>query len=142
LEDDPKTAIALANVDKFPIDLNEAGKADLLRIPGIGPTSAVRIIQQRQRHTIDTWRDLQSMGVVRKRAWPFVMFPGNVPMMAKQLKLDLFTVRPTTRGASIKFAGPAPVTTAPCGAERSCNGCPLYGAPGHPGYQEIAAKAA
>ena len=77
-------------MDKFPISLNEASKADLLRVPGIGPTSAERIIMQRQRHSIDTWRDLQTMGIVRKRASPFVTFSGNVPMMAKPLKLNFF----------------------------------------------------
>ncbi len=80
------------------------------------------------------------MGVVRKRARPFLSFSGNVPMLAKQMKLDLFKERPKTDGTSVKMAGPTPLTTAPCGEERSCNDCPLCGAAGHTGYQE--AKAA
>ncbi len=90
LEQDPKTVIAMENLDAFPMDLNAVSKDQLLRIPGIGPVSADRIIQTRRRHRIDTWRDLQTMGVVRKRAWPYVVFPGQRPPSGKQLRLDLF----------------------------------------------------
>ncbi len=90
LEHDPKTAIALENVDAFPIDLKSASQEQLLRVPGVGPTSAQRILQNRRHHTIDNWRDLQAMGVVRKRAWPFLAFSGQRPPRAKQLKLYIF----------------------------------------------------
>ena len=90
LEQDPKTVIAMENLDAFPIDLNAASKDQLLRIPGIGPVSADRILQNRRGHSIDNWRDLQAMGVVRKRAWPYVVFPGQRPPSGKQLRLDLF----------------------------------------------------
>ena len=122
LEHDPKTLIAVENVDAFPIDVNSASRERLLRVPGVGPTSAQRILQTRRRHSIDTWRDLQAMGVVKKRAWPFLAFPGQRPPKAKQLKLDLFREEPGSG---------QPV--APCGQERSCVGCPMYGMPGHPG---------
>ena len=90
LEQDPKTVIAMENLDTFPVDLNAASKAQLLRIPGIGPVSAGRILENRRHHTIDNWRDLQAMGVARKRAWPYVVFPGQRPPSGKQLRLDLF----------------------------------------------------
>ncbi len=136
LEDDPKTVIALSNADRFPLDINAANKADLLRVPGIGPTSADRIILQRERHRIDTWRDLQAMGVVRKRATPFVSFPGSEATPARQLKLDLFKESPS-RPATVSTSASRPetATAAPCGQIRSCTGCSLYGAPGHPGYR-------
>ena len=41
-EDDPKTSIALANLDRFPVDVNEASRERLLRVPGVGPKSAGR----------------------------------------------------------------------------------------------------
>ena len=131
LDEDPKTAIALENLDTFPVDLNTATQEQLLRVPGLGPTSAQRIVDNRQHHSIDNWRDLQVMGVVRKRAWPFVIFPGQRPPSAKQLKLDFFPegAKETTP------AGPVPATTggaAPCGMASSCNGCALRGTPGHP----------
>ena len=59
-------------------------------MPGLGPVSADRILENRQQHSIDNWRDLQGMGVVRKRAWPFLVFSGHRPPRAKQLRLDLF----------------------------------------------------
>ncbi len=138
LDQDPKTAIALENLDAFPVDLNAASHELLLRVPGLGPTSAQRIIDNRRSHRIDNWRDLQAMGVVRKRAWPFVAFPGQRPPRAKQLKLELFP-----EGAKDGPIPAGPLGTvwgsgqsngsAPCGQARTCHGCPLYGTPGHPG---------
>ena len=90
LDLDPKTSIAVENLDAFPMDINNVSYETLLRIPGVGPKSAQRIVQNRRAHTIDTWRDLQTMGVVRKWAWPFLTFPGHRPPRAKQLRLDLF----------------------------------------------------
>jgi predicted DNA-binding helix-hairpin-helix protein len=134
LERDPKTAIALENLDAFPVDLNNVSKEQLLRVPGVGPTSAQRILENRQRHRIDNWRDLQAMGVVRKRAWPFLAFPGQRPPRAKQLRMDLFGEEPSfrERQPSHPTLSP-PSTTAPCGQTTSCAGCPMYGMPGHPG---------
>ena len=138
LEADPKTSIAASNLDRFPIDVNAASRDELIRVPGVGPTSAGRIVASRGHHSIDTWRDLQAMGVVRKRAWPFLAMPGHRPPRAKQLKLDLFrsdTEWPRLSGRPASRPS-GPVTgTAPCGVERSCNGCPMYGAPGHPGSE-------
>ena len=142
LESDPKTTIAVENLDAFPTDVNSASREQLLRAPGVGPTSAQRILQNRRLHSIDNWRDLQAMGVVRKRAWPFLAFPGQRPPRAKQLRIDLFG-----DGGSLKeplqtrtSSGLAPSMgsgqgVAPCGEVRSCVGCPMYGAPGHPGSE-------
>jgi len=138
-EDDPKIAIALANPDKFPVHINEASRIDLLRIPGIGPKSVDRILIQRRSHRIDNWRDLVSMGVVRKRASAFVTFPGAEPLRAKQLKLDLFkqpvaVLQAHTRSVSGGDASPGVGQSgAPCGQASSCTGCPMFGMPGHPG---------
>ena len=137
LDADPKTSIAAENLDAFPVDVNTADRTRLLRVPGVGPTSAERIVTNRRRHTIDTWRDLQAMGVVRKRAWPFLAFPGQRPPRAKQLKLELFGQGMRRSGdagdsGQAASAGPGPAI-APCGDARSCVGCSMYGMPGHPG---------
>ena len=138
-EDDPKTSIALANLDSFPVNVNEASKEQLLRVPGVGPTSTDRILRNRARHSVDNWRDLQAMGVVRKWAWPFLAFPGHRPPRAKQLRLDLFGERAKEERKrrlaerSADYTAHTGATTAPCGDAGSCAGCPLYGAPGHPG---------
>ena len=149
-DDDPKQAIAVENLDAFPLDVNAATREQLLRAPGVGPTSAERIIRNRRFHSIDNWRDLQAMGVVRKRAWPFLRFPGHRPPRAKQLRLDLFGEPAKRRRqqqppqAAARAVAPALAPTqspATCGiaTAASCNGCPLYGAPGHPGHPASAA---
>ncbi len=137
LDSDPKTSIAVENLDAFPVDLNHADRDRLLRIPGVGPKSAERIVRNRRTHSIDTWRDLQAMGVVRKRAWPFIVFPGHRPPRAKQLKLDLFAPNAESARSQRSQTDAAPAMTAtaaaPCGEIRSCGGCPMFGMPGHPG---------
>lgn len=140
-EDDPKTSIALANLDRFPVNINEASREQLLRVPGVGPTSTDRILRNRARHSVDNWRDLQAMGVVRKWAWPFLAFPGHRPPRARQLRLDLFgeqareerKSRVAERAAAYTATTSASVGAAPCDQASSCTGCPLYGTPGHPG---------
>ena len=64
---DPKAAWALRNFDLFPIDVNRASYAELLRIPGVGITSARRIIATRRIAAIRE-QDLKRMGIVLKRA--------------------------------------------------------------------------
>ncbi len=124
LEQDPKTAIAVENLDAFPVDVNAASREQLLRVPGIGPVAAQRIVLGRRRHRIDNWRDLQAMGVVRKRAWPFLVFPGHRPAPARQLRLDLSGQGPGTQGGGATAVARA-TATAPCGLARSCAGCAL-----------------
>ena len=138
LEQDPKTSIAAENLDAFPVDINKASRDQLLRIPGVGPKSTDRILDIRRQHSIDTWRDLQAMGVVRKRAWPFIVFSGYRPPTAKQLRMDLFSTsaqekRNQTSGVAVEQS------VAPCGEPRSCTGCPMFGMPGHPGHADFAA---
>ena len=145
LEQDPKTVIAMENLDAFPMDLNSVAKDQLLRIPGIGPISADRIMQSRRLHSIDNWRDLQAMGVVRKRAWPYVVFPGQRPPSGKQLRLDLFGEaqdRRTAEASGLTLPPPtspllaAAIDVAPSTAETAyacipgskgamCAGCPV-----------------
>lgn len=126
LEHDPKTTIALRRLEGFPVDVNTADEERLLRVPGIGPVAARRIVRQRRFHTIDTWRDLQAMGVVRRRAWPFLVFPGHRPPRARQLRMELW---PADHGRPV---GP-PGGGRPACAGDACAACPLYGTPGHPG---------
>ena len=136
LEDDPKTAIALERLDAFPVDVNAASREELLRVPGVGPTSAQRIVENRRRHKVDTWRDLEAMGVVRKRAWAFLAFPGQRPPRARQLRLELSSRDSDREGLGSGPAG-ATSTVAPCGQPRSCVGCSMFGMPGHPGPASV-----
>ena len=68
---DPKSAWALRNLAFFPVDVNKASYMELLRVPGIGPVSASRIL--RARRSCSLRRDLlPSLGVTMKRARAFV----------------------------------------------------------------------
>ena len=78
------------------------------------------------------------MGVVRKRAWPFIVFSGYRPPTAKQLRMDLFGANAQEKRANTT-AGTTQQSPAPCGEPRSCTGCPMFGMPGHPGHADFAA---
>lgn len=68
---DPKANWAIQHYDQFPIDVQRADLSQLLRIPGIGPTSARRIIERRKHRQLD-YTDLVQTGAVMKRAKYFV----------------------------------------------------------------------
>ncbi|MFX0063920.1 MAG: putative DNA modification/repair radical SAM protein [Candidatus Hermodarchaeota archaeon] len=71
---DPKFAMALEDVSgRFPAEINEAPYEDLIRVPGLGPKSAQRIIRLRESgEKINSAKTLHTLGVVTKRALPFV----------------------------------------------------------------------
>ena len=69
---DPKCNWALNNMGVFPIDVNRATLDELLRVPGIGPTSARRIVVARRTGRLTTM-DLKRIGVVLKRAQYFII---------------------------------------------------------------------
>ncbi|ATV65556.1 putative DNA modification/repair radical SAM protein [Fusobacterium pseudoperiodonticum] len=68
---DPKTNWAIKNSHFFPIEINKASYKDLLRVPGIGVTSAKRIVMTRKYSTI-RYEHLKKLGVVIKRAKYFI----------------------------------------------------------------------
>ncbi len=73
---DPKTAWALRHPASFPVEIHSAGYETLLRVPGIGVTSAKRIIAAR-RYARLAVEDLQRIGVVLKRARFFITCGGR-----------------------------------------------------------------
>ncbi len=68
---DPKADYALRHLEEFPKEINTASYYDLLKVPGIGVTSAKRIIKSRKYFKI-TFNDLKKMGIVIKRAKYFI----------------------------------------------------------------------
>lgn len=76
LELDPKISWALRNIEKFPVEVNKASLDELLRVPGIGTTSALRIVRQRRLAAIH-FDDLKKIGVVVKRARYFITCKGK-----------------------------------------------------------------
>ena len=74
-DSDPKMAIAKELMDA-PVDPNVAQYSDLLHVPGIGPTSAQRIIALRRQKRISGKEELAHLGVRIKRAAPFLKING------------------------------------------------------------------
>ena len=73
---DPKTNWAIKNSHFFPIEINKASYRDLLRVPGIGVTSAKRIVMTRKYSTI-RYEHLKKLGIVIKRAKYFIVVNGE-----------------------------------------------------------------
>lgn len=92
LEFDPKMMYALRNIDKFPIEINRASYEELLRIPGLGVTSAQRIIRERKNAEL-SYDSLKKMRTVLKRARYFITvkgkYYGNVKLDPEVIKEEL-----------------------------------------------------
>lgn len=73
---DPKANWAVQNWHLFPMEINRAPYKDLIRIPGIGVTSAKRIVMAR-RHNVIKYEHLKKLGVVIKRAKYFITVNGE-----------------------------------------------------------------
>lgn len=71
LEVDPKLSWALRHPEFFPVDINKADYEMILRVPGIGVKSAVRIVNSRRFNRITSYH-LKKMGVVMKKAKYFI----------------------------------------------------------------------
>lgn len=79
---DPKCNWALNHMEFFPMDVNRASYSDLLRVPGIGVTSAKRIVTARRTATLH-FDGLKKLGVVLKRAQYFITCSGKIADGAK-----------------------------------------------------------
>lgn len=73
---DPKTNWAIKNPHFFPLEINKASYKELLRVPGIGVTSAKRIVMTRKYSTI-RYEHLKKLGIVIKRAKYFIVVNGE-----------------------------------------------------------------
>lgn len=62
LVEDPKLAWAKLHPERFPVILSHADEAELLRVPGIGPTTAKRILQLRKETVLRDFSDLPLKG--------------------------------------------------------------------------------
>jgi predicted DNA-binding helix-hairpin-helix protein len=74
---DPKVAWALAHPEHFPVEIRAASRSQLVRVPGIGPGSARRIVTERRATAIRSLADLRALGVVTSRAAGFVTLGGR-----------------------------------------------------------------
>ena len=73
---DPKVSWSLKHLDEYPKEVTTCSYNELLKVPGIGITSAKRIIKSRSHFQL-TFADLKKMGVVLKRANYFITCNGK-----------------------------------------------------------------
>ncbi len=74
---DPKCSWALAHPEFYPVEVNTADYETLLRIPGVGPVSAKRILSARRVGGLRV-EHLRKLGVVMKRAQFFLTASGRM----------------------------------------------------------------
>jgi predicted DNA-binding helix-hairpin-helix protein len=72
----PKQAWADHNLHE-PIEINHASRQQLLRIPGIGPRSADRIIETRRSERVRDLQQLKALAVTVGWAAPYVLLEGR-----------------------------------------------------------------
>ena len=74
---DPKADWALRHLEQFPVEINRADYQMILRVPGIGVKSAMRIVRARRNGNL-TFSDLKKIGVTLKRALYFITCNGRM----------------------------------------------------------------
>ncbi|MDD3408048.1 MAG: radical SAM protein [Methanobacteriaceae archaeon] len=76
LSEDPKI-LAAQEMNIFPVEINSAPYIELIRVPGIGTKSAKKIINIRKKMPFKKLSDLKKIGVVTKRAEPYIKIEGK-----------------------------------------------------------------
>src|SRR5262249_5215669 len=77
LDDDPKTAWALAHPEHFPLEVLKAPYELLVRVPGMGPKSTGDLVRLRRRAALRSLADLRRLGVDVVRAAYFLTLRGR-----------------------------------------------------------------
>ncbi|MGB8214754.1 MAG: radical SAM protein [Anaerolineales bacterium] len=74
---DPKLAWAQKNLSENPIEINQAERQTLIRIPGIGVKGAEAILRARRQNRIRDVTTLKKIGVFTERAMPYLLLDGR-----------------------------------------------------------------
>ncbi len=85
---DPKSGWALRNPQFFPVDINKASKAQILRVPGIGARSVDKILRIRRYHKLKL-DDLTRLRISLNRAKYFIITADYKPTIKNN---DLLTI--------------------------------------------------
>lgn len=105
---DPKLSWALRNRGSFPVDLNQAPRERLLRIPGLGVRNVERLLMAR-RYTSLRLADLLRLRLQMKKLLPFIITADHHPA---KLGLDHETLRarflPPPEQMELDFNAPPP----------------------------------
>ncbi len=78
-QSDPKYTWANLHLKEEPIEINQANKQMLLRIPGIGPKTAQLIIEKRRIHKITSLDELSKFIYNAPKIAPFILLNGKKP---------------------------------------------------------------
>jgi predicted DNA-binding helix-hairpin-helix protein len=78
-DEDPKLAWARQHLSQAPVEINVADRRELLRVPGIGPVGAKRILHARRLARLRELGNLRQLGILADRAAPFVLLNGRRP---------------------------------------------------------------
>lgn len=81
LDIDPKLGWALRNLHQFPVDINRAPYEAIVRVPGIGVSSAKKIVAARRFGAL-RMEHLQKIGVSANKVRYFISCQGFVPLMS------------------------------------------------------------
>jgi predicted DNA-binding helix-hairpin-helix protein len=84
LDTDPKLAWAKVNLTE-PVEVNRADRHELLRVPGIGPRIADKILKARREGKLHDISSLAKMGPSARRAAPFILLDGKRPAYQRSL---------------------------------------------------------
>lgn len=116
LDIDPKTLMALRHPHWFPVDVNRAPYEVLIRVPGLGITSARKILEARRQGEL-RYDHLRRMGVVLKRAANFIECPDHPRYRSRSLPPP--SVAPCRSDPAIAPGSRVPVSgTAHTGADQ------------------------
>ncbi|KJS81387.1 MAG: hypothetical protein JM58_17020 [Peptococcaceae bacterium BICA1-8] len=90
---DVKLAISLHNLQDFPKEVNNCSYSDLIKIPGIGPLTAQRIMTLRKNNIkIDSLAQLKKIGAQIKNAQFFLTIngrlQGNITFLLSKIELE------------------------------------------------------
>ena len=77
LHADPKTLWAEKHPERFPVEINKARLQELVRVPGIGPRSAKRLVEMRRQQCLRDVEALRAAGASWRVASPFVLLDGR-----------------------------------------------------------------
>jgi predicted DNA-binding helix-hairpin-helix protein len=78
---DPKEAWAAVNLQEKPVEINRASRADLLRVPGIGPKIADAIVAARRHTKLTDLSHLRTLGLREpERTARYILLNGRRPL--------------------------------------------------------------
>ncbi len=90
LDIDPKLSWALRNMQYFPVDINRADYATIIRVPGIGRQSAMKIVQARTFGRLHEYQ-LKKMGMAWNRVKHFVVCADSPMLLGMPLGTTIKT---------------------------------------------------